>query len=340
MKRPEQLHWGILSTARINEALIFALRGAPRSELVAVASRDLGKARAYAAQQGIPAFYGSYDQLLADPAINAVYLPLPNSMHCEWAIRAAEARKNVLVEKPIATSMADLDAIEAAARDNSVVIFEALMALHAPQNRKVQELIQQGRIGELHLISSWFSYYLPPEDSQDIRLNRELDGGSFWDVGVYPNSLAITMAGGRAPRQVWAVQDIGETGVDVGLAGQMHFANGTIAQIYCGLRAPFVQDAQFVGSDGMIHIREPWIPGMSGRSQPGSDSIIELTDRAGHEEKIVVPASNPWQKEVEAMEACVIDGAGPIVPLSLSREFLKTARALHESARSGMLVEL
>ncbi len=140
--------------------------------------------------------------------------------------------------------------------------------------------------------------------------------------------------------QVWAVQDVGESGVDVGLTCQMRFTSGTMAQIYCGFRAPFVQGAQFVGSDGVIRIQSSWIPGMSGRSEPGSDTLIELTDRAGHEEKIVIPASNPWQKEVEAMEACVIDGAKPVVPLSLSREFLKSALALYESARTGKLVEL
>jgi predicted dehydrogenase len=336
----EHLRWGILSTARINEALIFALRNAPRSELVAVASRDLGKARAYAAAQGIPTFYGSYDELLADPNIDVVYVPLPNNMHGEWTAKAAYAGKHVLVEKPIVTTLADLDAVEAAAQENRVVVFEAFMALHAPQNRKAQEFIQQGRIGELRLINSWFTYFMPPEERNDIRLNPTLHGGSFWDVGVYPNSLAITMAGGRAPQRVWAVQDVGPTGVDVGLAGQMRFANGTVAQIYAGFRAPFVQGAQFVGNDGVIRIDVSWIPGMNSRSEPGSDTIIEVSDRAGILEKVVVPASNPWQKEVEAMEACVIDGAAPVVPLSLSREFLKSALALYESARTGNVVEL
>jgi xylose dehydrogenase (NAD/NADP) len=336
----EHLRWGILSTARINEALIFALRHAPRSELVAVASRDWDKARAYAAEQGIPTAYGSYDELLAAPDIDAVYVPLPNSIHGEWAVKAAQAGKHVLVEKPIVTTLADLDAVEAAAQQNQVVIFEAFMALHAPQNRKVLELIQQGKIGELRLINSWFTYYMSPEERSDIRVNPALHGGAFWDVGVYTNSLAITMAGGKAPQTVWAVQDVGPTGVDVGLAGQMRFASGAVAQIYSGFRAPFVQGAQYVGNNGVIRTEVCWIPGMNTRSEPGSDTVIEISDRDGNQETIVVPASNPWQKEVEAMEACVIDGAAPVVPLSLSREFLKTALALYESARSGKAVEL
>ncbi len=336
----DKLRWGILSTAGITEAAIFALREAPRSELVAVASRDAARADAFAAEQKIPTSYGSYEDLLADSKIDVVYVPLPNTLHSEWAVKAAEAGKHVLVEKPIVTTLAELDAIEAAAPKNRVTIFEAFMSLHAPQNRQVLELIQGGRIGELRLINSWFSYYLPPEDAGNIRLNPELGGGSFWDVGVYPNSLVITMTGGRAPERVWAAQDTGETGVDVSLAAQLHFAGGAVAQIYSGLRSPFVEGAQFIGSNGMIRLEKSWIPGMDSRSAHGVDTVIELTDRDNSTEKITVPAANPWQKEIEAMEACVLDGAEPVVPLSASREFLKSALALRESARSGKIVEL
>lgn len=335
-----RLRWGILSTAGITEAMIFALKGAPRSDLVAVASRDVNKGRAFAEQNGIGTVHGTYDDLLGDAGIDVVYVPLPNALHGEWAVKAARAGKHVLVEKPIVTNLEDLDAIEAAGRDNHVVIFEAFMSLHAPQNRQVLEMVSSGRIGQLRLINSWFSYYLPPEDSENIRLSPGLHGGSFWDVGVYPNSLAITLAGGKAPEQVWATRDTGETGVDVSLTAQMHFAGGTTAQIYSGFRSPFVEGALLVGSDGMIRLPKTWIPGMNSRSEHGADSAIELTDRDGNTERIVVPASNPWQKEVEAMEACVIDGAEPVVTLSMSREFLKSAKALQESARTGQVVKL
>jgi predicted dehydrogenase len=133
---------------------------------------------------------------------------------------------------------------------------------------------------------------------------------------------------------------MGETGVDVGLVGQLRFASGAIAQIYSGWRSPFVEGAQIVGSEGVIRIDKSIIPGMNTRSQHGPDTVIRLADANGNEERIVVPASNPWQKEVEAMEACVLDGASPVVPLSMSREFLKSALAIHESARTGKAVEL
>lgn len=337
---PDKLRWGILSTAGITEAMIFALRGAPRSALLAVASRNPEKGRDFAERAGIPTAHGSYEDLLADPNIDAVYVPLPNTLHAEWAVKAAQAGKHVLVEKPIVTTVEELDAIEAAARDNRVVIFEAFMSLHAPQNRQVIEMVRSGRIGELKLINSWFCYYLPPEDSANIRLNPHLAGGAFWDVGVYPNSLVISLAGGRAPERVWATQDIGETAVDVGLAAQMQFADGAVAQIYSGFRSPFVEGAQIIGTDGVIRLTKTWIPGMNTRSEHGPDTTIEMTDRDGNTETSTVPAANPWQEEVEAMEACVLDGAQPVVPLSLSREFLKSALALRESARTGKVVEL
>lgn len=336
----KKLRWGILSTAKINEALIYAMQGAPRSDLRAVASRSDESAQAYAAKNHIPVAYGSYEALLADPEIDAVYIPLPNKLHAEWTVKAARAGKHVLLEKPSVTTLQDFDAIETAARENNVIVFEAFMALHAPQNRKVAELIQQGRIGKLHLINSWFSYYLPPENTSNIRLHPDLDGGAFWDVGVYPNSLSITVTGGRAPQQVWAVRDVGESGVDVGMSAQLRFANGTIAHIFSSFRAPSVHGAQFIGTDGMIRVAAPWFPGMKNRTTYGDDPVIQITNRDGTEEKIVLPASNPWQAEVEAMEACVLDGAPPVVPLSISREFLKSALAVYESARTGQPVEI
>ncbi len=336
----QHLRWGILSTAAITEALIFALREAPRSELVAVASRDPGKARKFADEQGIPTAYGSYDELLADPQIDAVYMPVPNTMHGEWAVKAAQAGKHALVEKPLVTTVAGMEAVEAAAREHNVVIFEAFMALHAPQNRQVLQLIQDGRIGELRLFNAWFSYNLPLDEIENIRLSAELHGGSLWDVGVYPNSLAITLAGGKAPVEVWATSEMGSTGVDLITASQMRFDTGAFAQIYSGWRSPFVEGAQIIGSEGVIRLDKTIIPGMNTRSQHGTDTIIRLADMDGNEEQIVVPASNPWEKEVEAMEACVLDGAQPVVPLSLSRELLKSALAILESARTGRPVQL
>ena len=331
----EKIRWGLLSTARINNALIDPIRQAERSELVAVASRDEAKARAYAQEHGIPKAFGSYEALLTDPDVDVIYISLPNTLHCEWTVKAAEAGKHVLCEKPIVTSLAELDQVEAAATANGVTIFEAFMYLHHPQTRQVKAMIEEGKLGNLQLINSWFNFYLPPERATNIRLNANLAGGSLWDVGVYPNSMAIVMAGAGAPVEVWASQAIGESGVDVAMRAQMKFANGVIAQISSGFRTPFREAAYIVGDRGMVNIIEPWKPGIKGLESRAIFSTID-----GREETVVTPAVSPYLSEVQAMEACILDGAKPVVPLALSRDFLRSALALYSSAHSEQLVKL
>lgn len=326
----KKIRWGILSTAKINDALLNPIRRATRSELAAVASRNLDKARAYAKEKGIPKAYGSYQELLDDPDIDVVYNPLPNTLHCEWTVKAAAAGKHVLCEKPITPTLAELDQVEAAAKANNVTVFEAFMYLHHPQTLRVKAMIEAGELGNLQLINSWFAYYLPPEDTTNIRLNPNLAGGSLWDVGVYPNSLAITMTRAGAPVEVWATQIKGETGVDVSMAGQLKFANGVVAQISSGFRCPFREGAQIIGSKGSIYISEPWKPHQSGQ---GSTILFSTID--GVRATIEIPQSDPYLHEVQAMEACILDGAEPVVPLSYSRDFLRTVLALYRSAETG-----
>jgi len=334
-----KIRWGLLSTANINKALIDPIRQAQRSELVAVASRDEAKAQTYAQQNGIPQAYGSYEALLADPNIDVIYNPLPNTMHSEWTIKAADAGKHVLCEKPLVTTLAEFDQVAAAAQRNKVTIFEAFMYLHHPQTRQVQAMIAAGELGEIQQINGWFHFYLPPERATNIRLSATLDGGSLWDVGVYPNSAAIVMAqaagAGAAPATIWASKIVGETGVDVAMRAQLHFANGLVAQISSGLRTPFREAVHIIGNRGAIHLIEPWKPGVTGK-----ESRCVITTIDGGEQVMTTPAVNPYLCEVEAMEKCILDGAAPIVPLSLSRHFLRSALAIHEAARSGQVVKL
>lgn len=331
----DTLRWALLSTAYINDALIEPIRQAKRSELVGVASRNLERARIYAEKKGIQKAYGSYEELLADPDIDVVYISLPNGLHCEWTVKAAEAGKHVLCEKPLVTSPEEMDSIEAAAEANDVTVFEAFMYLHHPQTLKVKELIQTGKLGKLQLINSWFNFYLPPENSQNVRLNTQLAGGSAWDVGVYPNSLSIAMADSGPPVAVWADTILDENGVDIAMRAQLKFADGIVSQVSSGFRTAFRQAAFIVGDKGTLNILEPWKPGVS-----GEDSRVILSTFDGKEETVITAAKNPYLCEVEAMEACVLDGAGPVVPLSLSRVFLKSMLAIYESAASGEVVKL
>ena len=326
------LHWGLLSTAGINKALLEPLRQSPRSELVAVASRDLEKAKQYAGEEEIPKAHGSYEALLADPDVDVIYNPLPNILHADWTILAADAGKHVLCEKPIVTSLRDLDRVEAAATRNGVTVFEAFMYLHHPQTRRLLELVNTGALGRLQMITSWFHFYLPVERANNIRLRPELDGGSLWDVGVYPNSAAVALTGGRAPQDVWATQQIGETGVDVLMNAHLRFDDGAVAQISSGLRQPGRGALHVVGDAGEAFVKTPWKPDLEGPNG------IELIGRNGARDVETFAPVNPYLCEVQAMEACVLDGAEPIVPLSLSREFLKSALAIYASAREGVVI--
>jgi predicted dehydrogenase len=332
----KKIRWGIMSTAKINDALLDPIRQGGRSELSAVASRDLENAKAYAQTKDIPKAYGSYEDLLADPEVDVVYISVPNTFHWQWTVKAAEAGKHVLCEKPIVTTLAELDKVEAAARSNQVTVFEAFMYLHHPQTLRAKEMIQSGQLGDLRLMISWFNFYLPPEETQNIRLNPNLAGGSLWDVGVYPNSMVITMAQAGAPVEVWASQIKGETGVDVITAAQLKFSNGLTAQISSGFRTPFREGVHIVGSEGQLWIGDPWKPGDVG----ARDTEIIFTTKDGIEETIVIPAANPYLGEVEAMEACILGGAEPVVPLGHSRDFLRSILAIYESAESGQLVRL
>lgn len=330
-----KVRWGILSTANINQALLGPIRKSERSELAAVASRAQTRAEAYAQKEGIPKAYGSYEALLADPNVDAVYISLPNALHSEWTVKAAQAGKHVLCEKPLVVTMDEFEEVAAAAQANGVAVVEAFMYLHHPQTQQARQLVQAGRLGRLQLIQSWFNFFLPPERVENIRLSAELTGGSLWDVGVYPNSAAIFMAQPEQPQASWASQIVGETGVDVAMRGQIHFSGDVVAQISSGFRTPFREGIYLVGSDGILHIPEPWKPGLKGH-----DTVMTLTARDGQVEEIVTPAIDPYLCEVQAMEQVILDGAAPVVPLHLSRIFLQSALALYESARTGNLVQL
>lgn len=331
----DKIHWGLLSTAGINDALITPIRRSERSELIAVASRSESTAKAYAEEKGIPKAVTGYEALLADPDVDVIYNPLPNSMHAEWTVRAAEAGKHVLCEKPASVTLDGLNQMISATEANGVTVFEAFMHLHHPQTQRAKEMIDSGMLGAIQTVASWFHFYLPPEDSDNIRLSKDLVGGGLWDVGVYPNSLAIYMIGDGPPAEIWSQQIVGETGVDVAMRSQLRFKNGAVAQLSSGFRSPFREGAHIVGEYGTLVILEPWKPG-----ETGKDSVMLFSTYDGKTEEIVTPAVSPYICEVQAMEACVLDGAAPVVPLSLSQQFLLSALGQYESAETGQVVTL
>ena len=325
----KKLRWGLLSTARISRAVIPPIRASQQSELKAVASRDIVKAKEYANAWQIPHAYGSYEELLADKNIDVVYNSLPNHLHAEWSIRAAEAGKHVLCEKPLALSLDEIDRMRAAAKQHNVVMAEAFMYRHHPQTLKVLELLAQETIGDVLLIKGAFTFKLDRPD--DVRWAPEWGGGSIWDVGCYPISFARLIANAE-PVEVFGWQVTSVSGVDVAFSGQMRFTNGLLAQFDCGFRTPYRTSMEIVGTRGSIELGSPFKP-------LGGEWIkIKQNDRI---ELIESPRANHlYQGEIEDMERAVLDDQPPRISLEHSRGNVATILALQESARTGQVVRL
>jgi D-xylose 1-dehydrogenase (NADP+, D-xylono-1,5-lactone-forming) len=320
-----RLRWGVLGTARINRSLIPAIRASARSELTAVASRSPDHGSAYAAEWEIPRAYPSYDALLADAAIDVVYIPLPNHLHVEWTLRAIAAGKHVLCEKPLALMPADVDRVSEAASTRGVVVAEAFMYRHHPLTHRVAALVQVGTLGRLRVIRGAFTFTLTRAD--DVRLNPEWGGGSLWDVGCYPVSYARLLAG--EPLVVTGQSTLGDSGIDVGFSGTLLFGDDVQGVFDCGFGAHFRTFMEIAGTDGVLTVETPFKPGVS--------SELRLI-RGEQVERIEVAGEPLYLGEVQDIEGAVLDRRPPRVTLTDSRGNVAALAALQEAARSGCAV--
>ena len=325
----ESLNWGILGTARVTRHLVPAFAASPTNRLVAVASRSRDRVEEYAEQWGIEKRYASYADLLADPYIDAVYIPLPNHMHARWALRAAEAGKHVLCEKPLALTREDVTALQDAATRYSVTIAEAFMYRHHPRTIRVKQLVQQGAIGELHMIRGAFTFTL--DRPEDVRWIPEWGGGGLWDVGCYPVSFA-RYAVGHEPTRVYGEAVMGPTGVDVSFTGSMRFPGDVLMTFDAGIRSPFRMEMTFVGSTGTLHVPRAFKPGAT------SDLYLQRGDDV---ETISVEGPELlYQAEIEDVSAAVLEGHASRLTLADSLGNAKTLIALHQSAQTKQPVQL
>lgn len=322
------LRWGLLSTARINRLIIPAIRGAARSVLTTVASRTPEKARAYAAEWSIPRVLGSYDALLADPEIDVVYISLPNSLHVEWTVRALEAGKHVLCEKPLALNPGDVDRIAAAAARAGRTAAEAFMYRHHPLTHAAEAIVKSGRLGAIRGFKGAFTF--PLTRNGDVRLDPALGGGSLWDVGCYPVSYACLLAG-AAPTEVFGWQQTSTAGVDLEFAGMMRFGDGSVAQFDCGFTGPFRAEMIVVGRDAALRIERPF------RTDDRSRLVLTTGD---NEEALPFDPAPPFAGEIADIEAAALDGRPQRVPLAESRRTVTAIASLYESARAGRPVKL
>jgi len=323
------LNWGLLSTANINRALITPLRASKRNHLLAVASRSQESADVYARERKIPRAHGSYEALLSDPEIDVIYISLPNHLHAEWTIKAVEAGKHVLCEKPLALNVHEVDAVKTAAQKHGRVVAEAFMYRHHPQTLKVQEIVKSGSLGTVKLIRGSFSFVISRKD--DIRLlGPTMAGGSIWDIGCYPISYARTVLG-ENPLEVFGWQVTGETGIDETFMGQMRFANEVHAQFDCSFVIPFHSFMEIVGSEATLNIPKPFKP------EVNEKIFITRDDKT---ETIKVKGQELYIGEVEDMADAILLGTAPHISLDDSRANVATIFALLESARLDKPVKL
>ncbi len=326
-----KVRWGLLSTARINRRLIPAIRASADGELVAVASRAPAAAEAYATEWGIPRAFGSYEAMLASGEIDAVYIGLPNHLHASWTVRALEYGLHVLCEKPFALSLAQVDMMIDAARNNGRVLAEAFMYRHHPQTKLAGQFIRDGRLGDVALMRGTFTFRM--DDRRNIRLVPEWGGGSLWDIGVYPLSLAQYLMGGP-PVWVFGDQWHGPEGVDEAFSGTLHYANGAMAQISSGFRMPFHTHFEVLGTQGRLDFTRPF----NGMDTP--DARLTFFDGKNTPHDLLFPHDDLYIGEVEDMHQAILTMRPPYIRLHETRDHVRTVLALYESARRGERVFL
>ncbi len=297
-----KVRWGILSTANIGRRVIPAIQASRNGIVAAVASRSLERAQAFAAEMDIPRAHGSYEALLADRGIDAIYNPLPNSLHAEWSVKCAEAGIATLCEKPFARDAFEAQSIVDAFEKRDLLLAEAFMYRFHPQHAIARQIMAAGGIGDLRFINASFTH--PVSDEADIRLSKRLAGGSLMDVGCYCVNLMRFMTG-EEPTRVTASARIGKSsGVDEALAGTLEFPSGVIGHFDSGLRAYRQNAYTLKGSAGMIAVPTSFVPDKS------ADTLVQHwqgDDCAEH----VIPAVDHYQLMVEDFADALLDGRPP-----------------------------
>jgi predicted dehydrogenase len=309
---------GLLSTADINRKVIPGAHASEKVELVAVASREQARAETYAREWDIERAYGSYEALLEDENVDAVYIPLPNTMHREWSIRSLEAGKHVICEKPFSKRAKDVEAAFDASERTGRLLTEAFMYRHNPQTSRLVELVRDGAIGDLRVVRSAFSYAL--YDTDNIRLRTDVEGGSLMDVGCYCVSGSRLLGG--EPESVFGQAYIGPSGTDWVFTGAMRFPGDVHALFDCGTSLANRDELEAVGSEGSLFLDDPW---------HCNAPVIELR-RNGEVERIELEPVDSYRLELENLADAVAGDA----PLLLGREdALGQARAIEALFRSG-----
>lgn len=327
-----KLRWGVLGCAGIAvRAVIPGIQASRTGEVTAIASRDEEKAKLKAEQLGIAKAYGSYEALLADPDIDAVYIPLPNHLHKPWTIRAAEAGKHVLCEKPIALDAAEAEEMAKACADAGVVLAEAFMYRHNPRYDKIKAVIDSGEIGDVRGIHSVFTFN-NSKDTSNIRCKVEWGGGAIYDVGVYPISVARLLLG-REPVAATAHAFFSPEhgGVDMMASGLVEFGDGVALTFDCAMWAASRNTLEVLGTDGRIEVPHAFVHG------PGKGGFF-VTTREGRREEMVEDL-NQYALQADDFASAVRGEAQRFSPYDAISN-MRVVDAVLKSARERIRVEL
>jgi predicted dehydrogenase len=318
------VRWGIVSTARINEKLLAGAREAAGVEIVAVGSRDGARGEAFAQRHGIPRVHRSYEDLLADDDVEAVYIPLPNALHVPWSVKALEAGKHVLCEKPLTGRAAEADAVFDLAERAGRVLMEAFMWRYHDVTAELVRLA--GEIAPLRVVRAAFGFDLPAEDVGNVRLQADLDGGALMDVGCYCVSALRLLCG--EPERVGG-EAVERAGVDGRFAGVLRFPSGVLGTFDCGFDVPPRGAIEVVGEGGTLLAEDPW-HGLAPR--------LTFTRPHGEPEDVPVGAANPYGRELEDVSRAIRTGAPPRLGRADAVGQARVIEALYQSAGTGRFV--
>ncbi len=332
MATSDKVRWGVLSTAKIaREKVIPAMRGASRSRVVAIASRDEARAEATAGALGIDRSYGSYEALLADPEVEAVYNPLPNHLHVPWSIKVLQAGKHVLCEKPVGLTAAEAQGLADAAARTGLLAAEAFMVRQHPQWRGVRDLLRNGRIGEPRVIQTVFAYHLA--DPDNIRNQAAIGGGGLYDIGCYAVATARFLFGAEPERVVATFDHDPETGVDRLASGLAAFPGGRHLGFTCATQLAPAQRVAVFGTAGRIAIE---IPFNAPDERPTRIVVDDGRDlHGGGREVIEFPACDQYALQADAFSAAVRGEAPLEWPIGDAVLNMRVLDALFRSARSN-----
>jgi xylose dehydrogenase (NAD/NADP) len=331
MSEPSKLRWGILGGARVNERLLPAIVEAPNSQLVAIASRRAGAAaetlQKYAPQLSGIRTYDKLEPLLEDAEVQAVYLPMSNHEHTEWALCAIAKGKHVLIEKPMALTVADIEAIEAAAIKHKVTVMEGFMYRFHPQHARVQEIVDSGLIGELRSVRASYSFMMRPARMYRLANDTDMGGGAMWDIGPYAIH-SLRWCFGSEPLSVIATAKYAESGADSVMSGVLDFGQGKFGHFDISFERSRKSEYEIIGSKGGVKCHAAW-------QLPGDVPVVSWWTDDGRENVERYPVSNHFNLEIEHFSDCVLTGKAPLLSIKDAKANCRAIVAALKSAASG-----